>query len=76
MNLSASGFMKIRYYGFMHLSTKIPLKLAVTLLEVLFAVRPEKKTCIDTSGVSCSSFMMGSSIAYIPVQERRLRYLF
>ena len=28
-----TGFMKIRYYGFMHPSTKIPLKLAVALPE-------------------------------------------
>ncbi len=48
-----TGFMKIRYYGFMHPSTKIPVKLAVTLLEALFAVRPEKKTCVETSGVPC-----------------------
>jgi hypothetical protein len=38
-----TGFMKIRYYGFMHPSTKIPVKLAVALLEALFAVRPEKR---------------------------------
>lgn len=35
-----AGFMKIRYYGFMHSSTSIPVKLAVALLEALFSVRP------------------------------------
>jgi hypothetical protein len=28
-----AGFMKIRYYGFLHPSSHIPLELAVTLLE-------------------------------------------
>ncbi len=44
-----TGFMKIRYYGFMHPSTKIPVKLAVALLEALFAVRPEKRNSSETS---------------------------
>lgn len=38
-----TGFMKIRYYGFMHPATKIPVKLAVALLEALFSVRPVRK---------------------------------
>ena len=33
-----SGFMKIRYYGFMHPSSSIPLKAAVVLLEEVFGV--------------------------------------
>ena len=33
-----SGFMKIRYYGFMHPSSSIPLKAAVILLEAVFGV--------------------------------------
>jgi hypothetical protein len=33
------GFMKIRYYGFLHPSSHIPLKLAVTLLEAWSGVR-------------------------------------
>ena len=49
-----TGLMKIRYYGFMHPSTKIPLKLAVTLLEALFTVPPAKKIATQISGVpSC-----------------------
>ena len=42
-----TGFMKIRYYGFMHPSTKIPVKLAVALLEALFTVLPLKATASE-----------------------------
>ncbi len=48
-----TGFMKIRYYGFLHPSTTIPVKLAVALLEALFSVRPQKRNRIETSGVPC-----------------------
>ena len=48
-----TGFMKIRYYGFMHPSTTIPVKLAVTLLEALFAVRPQKRTSNEPSTIPC-----------------------
>ena len=48
-----TGFMKIRYYGFMHPSTKIPVKLAVALLEALFSVPPAKKVGSKTSSVPC-----------------------
>ena len=56
-----SGFMKIRYYGFMHPSTKIPVKLAVALLEALFAVPPAEKIDKEISGVPCCERAMGSS---------------
>ena len=48
-----TGFMKIRYYGFMHPSTKIPVKLAAALLEALLAVPPPKKASTEISGVPC-----------------------
>ena len=48
-----TGFMKIRYYGFMHPSTTIPVKLAVALLEALFSVRPERRNRIEKSGIPC-----------------------
>ena len=53
LHVLPTGFMKIRYYGFMHPSTKIPVKLAVTLLEALFAVRPEKRNSSETSVIPC-----------------------
>ena len=34
-----TGFMKIRYYGFLHSSSRIPLDLAITLLEAWSGVR-------------------------------------
>ena len=52
-----TGFMKIRYYCFMHPSTKIPLKLAVALLEALFAVRSEKRK--PTSVIPCCEHCNG-----------------
>lgn len=48
-----TGFMKIRYYGFMHPSTKIPVKLAVALLEALFEVRPQKRATTELSAIPC-----------------------
>jgi hypothetical protein len=39
--------------GFMHPSTKIPVKLAVALLEALFSVRPVKKNNAEKPGVPC-----------------------
>lgn len=48
-----TGFMKIRYYGFMHPSTSIPLKVAVVLLQALFSLRPPQPTRTQTSSV-CS----------------------
>ena len=48
-----TGFMKIRYYGFMHPSTTIPVKLAVALLEALFSVRPERRNRIEKSSIPC-----------------------
>jgi hypothetical protein len=48
-----TGFMKIRYYGFLHPSTKIPVKLAVTLLEALFTVRRQKRASTESSSVPC-----------------------
>ena len=39
-----SGFMKIRYYGFMHPSSSVPLKAAVALLEALFGVPSAAKS--------------------------------
>ena len=48
------GFMKIRYYGFMHPSTKIPVKLAVALLEALFSTRPKNREASESLGLpSC-----------------------
>lgn len=38
-----TGFMKIRYFGFMHPSSRIPLKLAVTLREAFFSIYGAKK---------------------------------
>ena len=46
-----TGFMKIRYFGFMHPSTNIPVKLAVALLEALFSVPPEKPLPARTTGI-------------------------
>lgn len=54
-----TGFMKIRYYGFMHPSTKMPVKLAVALLEALFAVRPEKRNNSETSVIPCCELCNG-----------------
>jgi len=54
-----TGFMKIRYYGFMHASTKIPVKLAVALLEALLAVRPVKRIDSETSGIPCCDLCHG-----------------
>ncbi len=48
-----TGFMKIRYYGFMHPSTKIPVKLAVALLEALFTVRPQRSEPVESSVPCC-----------------------
>ena len=48
-----TGFMKIRYYGFMHPSTTIPVKLAVALLEALFAVRPRRVEPVESSVPCC-----------------------
>ena len=48
-----TGFMKIRYYGFMHPSTKIPVKLAAMLLEAFFAVPPPKRIDSDISSLPC-----------------------
>jgi len=48
-----TGFMKIRYYGFMHPSTRIPVKLAVALLEALFEVRPQKSSATEPSAIPC-----------------------
>jgi hypothetical protein len=45
------GFMKIRYYGFMHPSTSMPVKLAVALLESMLAVPPERPKPIETTGI-------------------------
>ncbi len=53
------GFMKIRYYGFLHPSTQIPVKLAVTLLEALFTVRPEKRISTDISPIPCCELCHG-----------------
>ena len=50
-----SGFMKIRYYGFMHPSTSMPVKLAVVFLEALRSVRPQKPKSIEPSGIPCCS---------------------
>jgi hypothetical protein len=38
-----AGFMKIRYYGFMHPSTSIPVKLAVVLLQAMSSNRRPAK---------------------------------
>jgi len=48
-----TGFMKIRYYGFMHPSTKIPVKLAVALLEALFAIHPQTSTAGEPANMPC-----------------------
>ncbi len=48
-----TGFMKIRYYGFVHPSTKIPVKSAVALPEALFSVLPEKGIGSKATGVPC-----------------------
>ena len=37
------GFMKIRYFGFMHPSSRIPLKVAVALLEAFYGIYGVKK---------------------------------
>jgi len=54
-----TGFMKVRYYGFMHPSTKIPVKLAVALLEALSEVRPQKKATSKYSGGPCCELCNG-----------------
>ncbi len=56
-----TGFMKIRYYGFLHPCSKIPLALAITLLEAWSGVRaasiPDEKQhsswpfCPDCNGL-------------------------
>lgn len=46
-----TGFMKIRYYGFMHPSTRIPVKLAVALLEALFSATVKKPAPTTPSGI-------------------------
>lgn len=38
-----TGFMKIRYFGFMHPSSRIPLKVAVALLEAFYGIYGAKK---------------------------------
>ena len=38
-----TGFMKIRYFGFMHPSSRIPLKVAVALLEAFYGIYCAKK---------------------------------
>ena len=48
-----TGFMKVRYYGFMHPSTNIAVKLAVALLEALFKVPSAKKIAAEISGLPC-----------------------
>ena len=50
-HVSPTGFMKIRYYGFMHPSTSMPVKLAVALLEALFSVRPARSDALKPSGI-------------------------
>ena len=45
--------MKIRYYGFTHPSTNIPVKLAVVLLEALFEVRRQKPPAVESSPIPC-----------------------
>ena len=50
-----TGFMKIRYYGFLHPSSNIPLDLAITLLEAWSGLRL-KNVQVDTvqsSGPFC-----------------------
>ena len=48
-----TGFMKIRYYGFMHPGTRIPVRLAVTLLEALFDVHRQKPIADESSAIPC-----------------------
>jgi len=43
-----SGFMKIRYYGFLHPSSSIPLQAAVAILEALYDVKAHPKMEKDT----------------------------
>ena len=38
-----TGFMKIRYFGFMHPSSRIPLKVAVALLEAFYGIYGAKR---------------------------------
>jgi hypothetical protein len=45
------GFMKIRYYGFLHPTTSMPVKLAAALLEAMLAVPPERPKPIETTGI-------------------------
>jgi hypothetical protein len=45
-----TGFIKIRYYGFLHPSSAIPLKLAVTLLEAFTDLRPPRHREPTTTG--------------------------
>ena len=58
-HLLPTGFMKIRYYGFMHPSAKMPVKLAVALLEALFAVRPPKATAAEAPAIPCCEHCNG-----------------
>ncbi len=49
-----SGFMKIRYYGFMHPSSSIPLKAAVVLLEALYGVPSAAKSIMSPANETAS----------------------
>jgi hypothetical protein len=66
-----TGFMKIRYYGFMHPSTSIPVKLAVALLEAFLSLRPEKPQSVESSGIPRCARCNGivRFVRYIPPNE-------
>ena len=66
-----SGFMKIRYYGFMHPSTSIPVKLAVALLEALRSARPPKRESLGPSAIPCCERCSGivRFVRFIPPKD-------
>lgn len=55
-----SGFMKIRYYGFMHPSTSMPVKLAAALLEAMLASPPQRPAPIEPTAIPCCERCQGT----------------
>ena len=52
--------MKISYYGFVHPSTSMLVKLAAALMEAMLAVPPERPKPIETTGGPCCDCCPGT----------------
>lgn len=72
-----SGFMRIRYYGFLHPCSAVPVKLAVALLEAFAGIpartRPSRETAIPTpvccpacNGKADLLYYAGPTTSYLP----------